>query len=184
MMRGLLKNFVVAAAFAAALAPKPAQADGFFSPWAGINFANKPADGRASFGFSAGGMAGGVLGAEFDLGYSPSFFGTENAFGSNNLLTVMGNVIIGLPFGGSSGPGVRPYVTGGLGLVRARADILAVDASNTDLAMDFGGGVMGYFSDHFGLRGDLRYFRSSLDLDFLNTDNVDFWRASVGIVLR
>jgi hypothetical protein len=183
-MKAALRAVVLAATFSLILAPLPAYADGFISPWAGINFANEPADGRASIGLTAGGMSGGVIGAEFDLAYSPSFFGTENVFGSNNVITLMGNLLIGIPLGGTHGPGVRPYVTGGFGLIRSRVDILALDPSNTDLAMNAGGGVMGFFTDHFGVRGDLRYFRTGLDLDFLNTKNVDFWRGSFGIVIR
>ena len=29
--------------------------------------------------------------------YSPNFFGTENDFGNNNVMTAMGNIIIGIP---------------------------------------------------------------------------------------
>lgn len=177
-------KMVLVASVAATLTPVPARAEGLFSPWVGTNFANEPANGRASIGFTAGGMAGGVLGAEFDFAYSPSFFGTERIFGSNNVVTMMGNVIVGVPLGGTHGPGVKPYASGGFGLIRSRIDILALDPSNTDLATNAGGGVMGFFTDHFGVRGDLRYFRTGLDLDFLNTKNVDFWRAAFGIVIR
>src|SRR5260370_1396218 len=51
-------------------------------------------------------------------------------------------------------------------------------------------GVMGYFSDHFGLRGDVRYLRNlqnnSSSLTNVNFDpgNFHFWRASIGVVLR
>jgi opacity protein-like surface antigen len=175
---------LLAVTVVATLAPARADAEGLFTPWVGTNFANEPAKGRASIGLTAGGMAGGVLGAEFDFAYSPSFFGTESVFGSNNVITVMGNLIAGLPLGGTHGPGIKPYVSGGIGLIRSRIDILALDPSNTDLAMNAGGGVMGFFTDHVGVRGDLRYFRTGLDLDFLNTKNVDFWRASFGIVIR
>ena len=182
-MQRALKTAVLIAMLAG-LSPAPARADGFVSPWAGINFANDPADGRISLGVTAGAMGGGVIGAEFDLGYSPSFFGTDNVFGSNSVITAMGNVIVGIPFGGTAGPGVRPYVTGGLGLIRSRVDIFAPDTSNTEFGMSVGGGVMGFFNDHFGLRADLRYFRTGIDLDLLNLENVDFWRASFGIVIR
>lgn len=50
---------------------------------------------------------------------------------------------------------------------------------------------MGFFSDHVGLRGDVRYFRtlnrddtdSGLDLGF-DLGDFDFWRASIGLVIR
>jgi hypothetical protein len=167
------------------LVPAPAFADGFFSPWAGVNFANAPADGRGSFGLTGGSMAGGVLGGELDFGYSPSFFGTENQFGNNNVLTLMGNVIVGVPLGGTQGPGVRPYVTAGGGLIRSRIDVLAIDISSNDFGINAGGGVMVFFGNRVGIRGDLRYFRTGWgDFEFFNFDSVDFWRASIGLAIR
>ncbi len=102
------------------LTPASAHADGLFTPWLGVNFANEPADGRTSFGVTATGMGAGVIGGEFDFGYSPNFFGEESVFGSNNVLTVVGNLVLGIPLGGSRGFGFRPYGTVGLGLIRRR----------------------------------------------------------------
>lgn len=167
------------------LIPARAAADGFFSPWAGVNFANAPADGRASFGLTGGGMKGGVIGGEIDFGYSPSFFGTENVFGNNNVVTLTGNVIVGIPLGGSRGPSVRPYVTAGGGLIRSKIDLLAIEISSNDFGIDAGGGVMAFFNDRVGVRGDLRYFRTGFgDFEFFDFDSVDFWRASIGLVIR
>ena len=167
------------------IVPTPALADGFFSPWIGVNFANEPADGRTSFGVTGGGMRGGIIGGEIDFGYSPSFFGEENVFGNNNVLTLVGNLIVGIPIGGTQGPGIRPYVTAGGGLIRSKMDLLELEVSSSDFGIDAGGGVMIYFSDRVGIRGDLRYFRTGLDdFDFLDTDTVDFWRASIGVTFR
>ena len=167
------------------LAPSRAQADGLFTPWLGVNFANDPADGRTSFGITATGMGGGVIGGEFDLGYSPNFFGDESVFGSNNVLTVVGNLVLGIPLGGSSGFGFRPYGTVGMGLIRSKADALELDVSSNEFGINAGGGAFLFFGDHVGMRGDLRYFRAGFDdLNFLNTDKVDFWRASVGVTFR
>jgi opacity protein-like surface antigen len=166
-------------------APARAHADGLFTPWIGVNFANEPADGRTSFGFSAAGMGGGVIGGEFDFGYSPSFFGDEDIFGDNNVLTLVGNLIVGIPLGGSSGFGFRPYGTAGVGLIRSQADVLDLDVSSNDFGINAGGGVFVFFGDHVGVRGDLRYFRAGFDdLDVFNTDHVDFWRASFGVTFR
>jgi hypothetical protein len=185
MMRQLLKLVVLTCSFALAQAPMPVRAEGFLSPWAGVNFAHEPADGRTSLGVTGGNMGAGVFGGEIDFGYSPSFFGTENVFGSNSVITLMGNLIVGIPFGGTRGAGVRPYVTVGAGMIRSRLDLLELDISNTDFGVNAGGGVMGFFNDRVGLRGDLRYFRTGFaDLDFLDFDNIDFWRASIGVVIR
>jgi hypothetical protein len=184
---GLIGLTVVVIALAA---PSSARAEGFVTPWFGVNFGNDPADGRSAFGFGASYMGAGVIGAEFDFGYSPSFFGTENDFGHNNVLTAMGNLIVGIPIGGTSGGGIRPYVTGGAGLIRSKIAGLFDDGpSNNDWGINVGGGVMGYFNDHVGIRGDIRYFRN-LNNDFIdNPLNLDFggfhfWRGYFGVVFR
>ena len=168
------------------LAPTRAHADGLFTPWVGVNFANEPADGRTSFGITVTGMGGGVIGGEFDFGYSPNFFGDENVFGSNNVLTAVGNLVIGIPLGGSKGFGFRPYGTAGVGLIRAKGDeIFAPETSSNEFGINAGGGAFLFFGDHVGMRGDLRYFRAGFDdLNIFNIDKVDFWRASIGVTFR
>lgn len=175
------------------LGPSPrVHAEGFVNPWIGANFATEPGDGRRSFGVTAGGMGAGVIGGEIDFGYSPSFFGTNNAFGDNNVLTVMGNLVIGIPIGGTRGIGIRPYGSGGIGLIRSTVDGLLQLNSFTDSSFGFnlGGGVMGFFANHIGVSGDLRYFRT-IDIKDLtpNAFNLDlggfnFWRVSFGVVFR
>src|SRR5205814_4797096 len=136
------------AAVAVVLAPVQARADGYVSPWAGVNFGSDIDNGRGTFGVSAGYMGAGVIGGELDFGYSPSFFGTKNDFGNNTVIDVMGNLIVGVPVGGTHGAGVRPYLTAGLGLLRTQVDggtIARVSSSNNDLGWNAGAGVMGYF---------------------------------------
>jgi hypothetical protein len=187
-----MKMLVLTAAAAAVLgAPAQAQAEGFFTPFAGVNFGNQPVEGNpGSFGFSTGYMGAGVIGGEFDFGYSPDIF--DEAV-DNYALTFMGNMIIGIPIGGTSGGGVRPYVTGGGGLIRTRHDGFAniSGVTTNDFGFNVGGGLMGFFSDHVGLRGELRYFRN-LTSDLNDSDNdlelglgdVDFWRATLGLIVR
>src|SRR5260370_32444892 len=105
-------------------------------------------------------MSGGILGAELDLGWSPSFFGTTNDFGNNSVIDVMGNLIVGIPVGGTHGAGVRPYATAGLGLLRTQIDggtIATVSSSHNDLGWNPAPGPMRYFSDHFAPRGHPPY---------------------------
>jgi Outer membrane protein beta-barrel domain len=202
MMRRVSGILGVVAALMIFAAPRTASAEGFVSPWIGVNFGSDPFPGlvhgdvidggRTSFGVTAGYMGGGIIGGEVDFGYSPSFFGDESDFGSNNLLTAMGNIIVGIPIGGTHGAGVRPYVTGGIGLIRTSyGEILNFDAiSNNDFGYNLGAGIMGYFNSHFGLRGDVRYFRNLEDhSSVVNGVNVDlgglhFWRASLGVVIK
>jgi hypothetical protein len=181
-------------ALAVVLAPTPARADGFVTPWVGSAFGSNIDNGRGTFGVSAGGMGGGIVGGEVDFGYNPSFFGTQNDFGTNSVLNVMGNVIVGVPIGGTYGSGVRPYVVGGLGLIRTQIDgvnntnLFRPAASSNMLGWDAGVGVMGFFNDHIGLRGEIRYLRAFQDWDTLsvnlNGDRLHFWRPSIGVVFR
>jgi len=202
MHRGL-KTLIVAGAAALVMAPMQARADGFVSPWIGSAFGggdgvsngvstSELENGQTTFGITAGGMGAGIIGGEVDFGYSPSFFGDKTLFGSNTVMNLMGNVIIGIPIGGQKGAGIRPYLTGGLGLLRTQIDggtLGNVSSSDNGLGWNLGGGVMGYFADHIGVRGDLRYMRgfNEQDLGFDTGDNLRalrFWRASVGVVFR
>ena len=194
-MRGAIKVFMVAAAVALVSAPAVARADGYVSPFIGVNAENNSGNGRANFGVNAGGMGAGIIGGELDFGYAPSFFGNSGTYGSNYVMDLMGNVIVGIPIGGTHGAGVRPYGTIGLGLLRSQVTGGVnglVETSNNDWGINAGAGVMGFLSDHVGLRGDLRYFRNFNDnsvISIPNGTNIDFgsfhfWRASFGVVLR
>jgi opacity protein-like surface antigen len=137
-------------------------------------------------------MGHGIFGAEVDFGYSPSFFGTTSDFGNNSVINLMGNLIVGIPVGGTHGSGFRPYVTAGLGLIRTQVDggiLFPVSSSNNDFGWNAGLGAMGFFNEHFGVRGDLRYLRTlennstSTSIDF-DPGGFHFWRASAGVVIR
>ncbi|HAK54950.1 MAG: outer membrane beta-barrel protein [Vicinamibacterales bacterium] len=161
------------------LVPVSASADGLFSPYIGSAMS------QTTWGFSLAGMGRELVGFEFDLGYTPDFFVDEEPESDNNLLTLMGSVIIGAP----AGP-VRPYVVGGMGLMRSRiagpSDL--IEFSRNDLGINLGGGLYGFFGETFGIRGDVRYLRSLSDggegiLDF-DLGDFSFWRTSVGVVFR
>jgi len=193
-MRLAIKTLVLSGAIAVMLAPAQARADGFVTPWVGSAFGSNFNNGQASFGVTAGAMGAGIIGGELDFGYSPSFFGTKSDFGNNTVMSLMGNVIVGVPVGGTHGAGVRPYVTAGAGLLRTQIDggtLTKVSSSNNMLGWNAGAGVMGYFSDHVGLGGDVRYVRGFKDtntgvtsIDLNGGGQLHFWRASVGVVLR
>jgi opacity protein-like surface antigen len=200
-MRRALKVFTLTAAIAAVCAPALAHAEGYVSPWVAANAGTRFGDfdnGRAGFGVNAGGMGKGVIGGELDFGFSPSFFGNKSDFGSNSVIDFMGNVIVGVPLGGTRGAGVRPFLTGGLGLIRTQIDgggltgtLTDISSSNNMFGWNLGAGVMGYFNDHVGLRGDVKYLRGFEDMrtgidiiDFNAPGQFHFWRASAGVVFR
>ena len=194
-MKRVIKSLILSGAVAMVLAPIQARADGFVTPWVGSAFGSSIQNGQTTFGVSAGGMGAGIIGGEADFGWSPSFFGTKSDFGSNTVMNLMGNVIVGIPIGGTRGGGVRPYVVGGLGLIRTQIDggsltNFSGTQSNNMFGWDAGAGVMGYFNQHVGLRGDVRYLRATSDLNSgvrtidLSGNQLHFWRASIGVVLR
>ena len=59
---------------------------------------------RFDWGVSFAWMGGGVFGFEGDIGYSPDFYGKTDVGGSS-VLSLMGNVLVGVPFGGQQGSG-------------------------------------------------------------------------------
>ena len=97
-----------------------------------------------------------------DFGYSPNFFGSNT---NSYVLTTMGDVVVAIPFDRTHSAGIRPYLTGGFGLIRAGIDVpfAGYSVANNDFAANFGGGVMGFFGNHIGVRADLRYIRSLAD---------------------
>ena len=156
MMRGTMNASLIVTAAAILVASVRVGADGYVTPWIGLNVANETDNGRVSYGTTAGYMAGGIFGFEADVGYSPEFFGSNIDFGRSNAITAMGNLILGVPIGGTDGAGVRPFIIGGLGFVRTHTEagrVITVSRSNNEFAYDVGGGMMGFFSEHVGLRG-------------------------------
>jgi opacity protein-like surface antigen len=85
---------------------------------------------------------------------------------------------------------LRPYVTAGLGLLRAKIDytVSALDVNRTLFAMAAGGGVMGAIGLRTSLRFDLRYFKSISGEptagEGFGTARLRFWRAAAGVTFR
>ena len=113
-------------------APRTASADWTLTPFVGWNFGgsadvngtggstfSNKFEKKLDYGASLMSMGGGPIGFEVDFGYSPNFFessttGTGFQFTSkSNVTTLTGNVVVG----GRTGS-VRPYVVGGVGLLR------------------------------------------------------------------
>lgn len=192
-----LKRMLAVAVVAGALAlPTQARADWLFTPYVGANTGGSANDvgtndTNLNVGGSLGYMGAGILGFELDFGYSPNFFAdTTGDFYDGNVTSFMANLIVGAPIGGM-GTGVRPYASGGVGLLRANVDDVDdfFDIDTNAFGMNAGAGVMVFLRDNVGLRGDVRYFRSledtgeGDDIDF-GLGRFDFWRTSLGIAFR
>jgi opacity protein-like surface antigen len=210
-----MKKLLIVAALVWALAPSTAHAEWLFTPYVGNSF-----DGGngLTWGGSIGWMGAGILGAEFDFGFaSDSLFndndsdllGVDVDLFDNAVTTYMGNVLVGYPWGGTSGLGITPFFVGGLGLIRSNVDtnddLFDFDSSDNNFGMDLGAGVMGFVSSNIGFRGDIRWFHSfdepTLDFDLLDAGVVNrvdvptvnlievdldqsFWRATGGVTFR
>jgi opacity protein-like surface antigen len=140
-------------------------------------------DRKINFGVSIGAL-GTLFGLEGEVAYAPDFFG-ESTDLSSSVLTGMANIL----FVPKLGP-VRPYVTAGLGVIKTNVELTADSVFTTNdntFGWNIGGGVIGFVSDHVGLRGDLRYFHAFQDLSALGFtlegSKLDYGRASVGVVL-
>jgi len=209
----LKKLFVTSAmcAMAVAAAPRTASADWVITPFVGWNFGgsadvnnaiagtsfSNQFEHKINYGVSVAQMGAGILGWEADFGYSPNFFETgtasNNAFdftNDSNVTTLTGNIIAGAPIGGHGGS-IRPYAVGGVGLVRTNVQdaggFFDVSTKN-DFGFDLGAGVMGYFAQNIGIRGDVRYFRSfngsNDNATGLGLSAFHFWRGSVGVSFK
>ena len=115
-------------------------------------------------------MGAGIFGAEADFGFAPNFFkdtvGPDNfKFGDSNLIDRDGQRDHRRADRRPARPRHPAVRHGGVGVIRSRftANTFFNELNTTDFGFNLGGGVMGFFSDNVGLRGDLRYFRSFQD---------------------
>lgn len=194
------------------LLPVTASAQSWFvSPFIGANFggsadfgdfpdADDEVERRLDLGATIGWNPH-VVGFEVDFGWSPNFFedtaGDRNFdFGDSNVTTLMTNLLLSAP---PMGAGIKPYLSTGLGLIRANVSggALFDDLSTNDLGVNIGGGLNGQFTENVGIRGDVRYFRGLeqrgdddpiedddlLDEDF-GFENFSFWRGTIGLTFR
>ena len=198
-------KLLMASALALALLPATASAQEgwFFTPFIGGNFGGNAqfndfddlddeVERRVDFGATVGWLGDNNVGFEVDFGFSPNFFqdtagDADFDFGDSNVTTLMGNVLIGA----SGAQGVRPYASGGVGLIRSHIDAGTFfdELDTNDFGGNIGGGIQGYFNENVGIRGDIRYFRSFQDNEpddefDLALSSFDFWRGTVGVTFR
>lgn len=193
----MLRRTLAVVFAASCLFPRTAGAEWIVSPYVGARFAawstfsfTRTEENKVTFGSSVGFLTPGVLGVEADVAFVPGFFEGE-VVASSMVTTVMGNVIIATPLGVSQ-YGLRPYLTGGAGLIRARGDgdelVGPVITSNL-IGMNVGGGAIGPLTSRSSLRFDLRYFRNlsgDPEAILMQGEGLDlsFWRVTVGLTFR
>jgi opacity protein-like surface antigen len=181
------------ATFFCAAVSRDARAQGFISPMFGYNFGGDAGcpeitncDDKA-FNWGVGvGALGAIFGAELEFAYTDQFFG-EAPNQDSSVLTLMGNVLLAPKFGP-----VQPYGLAGLGLIKTSVDLTPsaiINEDNNNFGWDVGGGLMIFFGNHFGIRGDVRYYHAFQALKILglpieNDSKLDFGRAAGGVVFK
>jgi hypothetical protein len=191
-----MKRFIaIAAAILIVSAARDAAAQVFVNPFVDTTLTSPTGRGgssKAGFG-AAFGNIGKIVGAETEVAYYPELLNNgANAVAKSKVVTFSGGTLIGPTLGR-----IKPYGAfgfGGLYLNVTSVSSIVVpnpaSISNTYFTFNAGGGVMGFFSTHFGVRGDLRYFRAyGFKLDDLQNaglafDRIDFWRAGIGLAAK
>jgi opacity protein-like surface antigen len=193
-IRRVYMSCLLAALFSGATV-NAAHAQGFVSPFIGYDFGGVAGcqgvlnceDKHTNWGVAFGAV-GSIVGFEEEFAYANDFFGSS-ANQSSTVITLMSNFMVAPKIGP-----VQPYVLGGVGLIRTTLNVTGATDQN-QIGWDVGGGVTGYFSQHVGIRGDIRYFHSFQVLDLLNlpipppgldigNTKLDFGRASIGVVFK
>jgi hypothetical protein len=158
----------------------------FASPFIGATFAGDTTTSAPVYGAS-GGWMGRRIGFEGEVADAPDFFEPNGFLTHRRVTTVMGNALYRFSTGAA-----QAYAAGGAGLIRphlAEAGDLAVLEVNK-FGFNVGGGIIGRFSEHTGVRGDVRYMRTtgSSESDAnpfgLDLTRFEFWRASAGLVVN
>ena len=183
--------------------PAIASADWHIAPFLGLTFKGDTTliDSEQAarkvhwnFGASITYIGGGPVGVEGLVSYTPGFFQQDNPplgvdVVESRSLAIMGNVVLTTPRSWNE-YGLRPFVSGGVGLLRATAtDSPEIFPVNSNLlGYNIGGGAVGFLSDRVGLRFDLRYFRnlkSSEDTEnAIGPVHLSYWNATVGVVFK
>src|SRR5262245_23179609 len=180
-------------ALVALAAPRDARGLGFLAPSFGYNFAGAAGcrsatecdDKNWNWGGSLGAL-GSIVGFEFELTYAGQFNGKGPA-PTSAVTTLMGNLMLAPRI-----TIVQPYGVAGVGLIRTSVDngILSSSESQNQIGWTVGGGMIVFLQEHFGLKGDLRYYHSFQALDLLGVDlaldqnKIDFGRASFGVIFK
>jgi hypothetical protein len=192
------------------LCPPAADADWLFVPFIGSTFAGSTAlpdleQGASSAQLIFGGTVGlwtrGILGVESDFSYAPRFFETDNTSSGisgdvvvrSYAMTWGGNIVVATPVS-LTRESLRPYLVAGLGWMRASIEVQnpgleeLLGRARNSVAVNFGGGAIGFITPRTGLRFEIRHFRSlEHDEDLFTAESqslLSFWRATVGVVIR
>ena len=185
------------------LAPASAAAEWQVRPFIGFTFggATTFVDPEKAIGTQnavigiSGGWLGEIFGVEADFGRSPGFFQIDDPAAlrlvrTSAVTTLTGNIVIALP-GQMAGYGLRPYFSGGAGLMHIDAfgALGGVLHNRTLPSLSLGGGVTGFLSNTVGLNWDVRRLNTLRGEGetlghSVGREQLSFWRATMALALR
>ena len=191
MIRALIISSVLFLLFTAG----SASAQGFVSPFVGTTVTAPTSLGshtKPGYGVALGGI-GKVVGAETEIAFFPELIdNTANGIAKNKVITFSGDTLIGPMLGN-----VKPYFAIGAGNLHLNVTQISnvvvpnpESISNNYFTFNTGGGVMGFFNHHIGVRGDLRYTKAfgfkiaDLQSAGLALDKFNYWRVAFGLAVK
>ena len=141
----------------------PVRADLHITPFVGVIFGGNTnivdledaaGEKKLIYGGTVAAIGDGPLGIEGEFAFIPGFFERDGSLVTDsNVATLVGNVILAVP-ARWTGLSPRPFVSGGMGMMRASLTDVLDEFWSTDtmLAMNVGGGILGFFDERKGLR--------------------------------
>lgn len=194
-----------------ALRPASARAEWQFAPFVGFTFGGDTnlsltavVDRHWNFGGAVRLVGAGPIGLESVFVYVPGIFESpppdplsntppSQAITKSHSFALMGNVVLTTPRAWNQ-YGLRPYVSGGLGMLRVSHNDILFPAHGNLPAYNVGGGAVGFLNEKVGLRFDLRYFRTlppgqepgemTVIDDESNHVRLHYWTGTVGVVFK
>ena len=193
-----------------ACAPARAVAEWQLAPFVGLAFAGDTnlilteVERHWNFGGTARLVGAGPLGVETVFLYVPGAFRSlelvpislpaDETINKSRSIALMGNLVLTTPRTWNE-YGLRPYVSGGFGLMHAwHDDAVALPEPANVPAYNVGGGAVGFLTERVGLRFDLRFFRTlppgkEPDVTTLITTDsrrlrIRYWTGTVGVVFK
>jgi hypothetical protein len=191
---------VAAAVLLALTFPAAVAAEWHFTPTVGITFKADTSlldldQGTSKihpdFGGSVTLLGAGILGIEGIVVWTPGLFTASGArVTKSHAVAMMGNMVLTTPRSWTE-YGLRPFVSGGFGALRASWTDVIFPSSGTFPAFDIGGGAIGFLSKRTGVRFDLRYYNNvtqpeaSCPIDFsFGRCHLRHMTLSAGVVIR
>ncbi len=191
----MMHRFILLGLLLVLFSAHDAAAQWFVSPFIGTTLTSPSETGSSTkpgYGVAFGGF-GRIVGGETEIAFYPEVIdNSANGLTKSKVISFSAGMILGPTLGP-----IKPYAAIGAGNLHLNVTGLSSvvvpnpeTISNNYFTFNAGGGVMGFFTDHFGLRGDLRYYRafgvkiSDLEEVGLAFDKFNFWRATFGLVVK